>query len=82
MNRTSSRPRMNEEIVSFQRDGAVLLSGLFQQSWIELHNEGLDANCNNPTDRSRVWDRDEKGHTMFWDSQAWQRVNRVPTIYF
>lgn len=70
----ANREITSDEIATFERDGVVCLSGLFNDSWIELLNKGLDANCQNPTQRSRIWDRDEQGRTMFWDRQAWQNI--------
>lgn len=72
--KSTSRAITSDEIATFERDGVVCMSGIFDHSWIELLNKGLDANCQNPTQRSRIWDRDEQGRTMFWDSQAWQNI--------
>ncbi len=71
-----------DEVSNFQRDGVVLLEGLFDKQWVDLLDKGLDANCNNPTDRSRIWDRDDQGRTMFWDSQAWQRIDEYKQFVF
>ena len=76
MNTKIPREITAEEIDNYHRDGVVLLPSMFDDEWIELLKQGLRANCNNPTDRSRVWDRDEQGRTMFYDSQAWQRVDQ------
>ncbi len=70
------------EVTSFQQDGVVMLKGLFDERWVELLDRGLEANCNSPTDRSRIWDRDEQGRTMFWDSQAWQRIEEYKQFVF
>ena len=61
-----------DEIESYDRDGVILLRGMFDLDWIELLSEGLDFNCDNPGSRSRIWDRDADGRTMFYDAQAWQ----------
>jgi len=70
------------EISTYQRDGVVLLSNMFDSDWIELLRQGLSANCENPTDRSRVWDRDAEGRTMFWDSLAWQGIEEYQKFIF
>ncbi len=70
------------EIETYHRDGVVLLPGLFDQDWIGLLDQGLQANCENPTDRSRVWDRDPAGRTMFYDSQAWQGIAEYRKFIF
>ena len=72
MNTALARDILPAEVDSYQNDGVVLLTGMFDADWITLLDKGLTENCSRPTDRSRVWDRDEAGRTMFWDSQAWQ----------
>jgi ectoine hydroxylase-related dioxygenase (phytanoyl-CoA dioxygenase family) len=70
------------EIATYHRDGVVLLPEMFDADWIGLLTTGLDANCETPTDRSRVWDRDAEGRTMFWDSQAWQGIEQYRRFIF
>jgi len=82
MNREVPRPITTEEITTYQRDGVVLLAGLFDLDWIELLDKGLTTNCAVPTDRARVWDRDAEGRTMFWDSQAWQGIDEYRQFIF
>ena len=64
------------EIATYHRDGVVLLPGMFDADWIDLLRAGLQANCEAPSQRSRVWDRDARGRTMFYDSQAWQGIEQ------
>jgi ectoine hydroxylase-related dioxygenase (phytanoyl-CoA dioxygenase family) len=71
-----------DENASYHRDGVVLLPGMFDDDWIDLLKRGLIANCDNPTRRSRVWDRDVSGRTMFYDSQAWQRIDEYRQFIF
>ncbi len=59
------------EIDAFRRDGVVMLPAMFASSWIGLLHDGLNAHLDAPTDRARVWDRDDAGRTMFWDAMAW-----------
>ena len=82
MNREMCREITPDEVASFHRDGVVLLSGMFDRDWIELLKRGLLANCDNPTQRSRVWDRDAAGRTMFYDSQAWQGIEEYQRFIF
>ena len=82
MNTDIPRAITSEEIATYQRDGVLLLRDFFYVGWIELLNKGLVANCKNPTDRSRVWDRDTAGRTMFWDSQAWQGIEEYRQFIF
>ena len=74
MNIDIPRAVSEDEIETYHRDGVVLLPGMFDSDWIDLLAQGLSANCEAPTRRSRVWDRDAEGRTMFYDSQAWQGV--------
>jgi ectoine hydroxylase-related dioxygenase (phytanoyl-CoA dioxygenase family) len=70
------------EISTYHQDGVVLLSSMFDDEWIRLLKNGLSANCENPSSRSRVWDRDAAGRTMFYDSQAWQGINEYRQFIF
>jgi ectoine hydroxylase-related dioxygenase (phytanoyl-CoA dioxygenase family) len=70
------------EIETFRRDGVVMLSGMFDEEWIDLLRSGLDAHLDEPTTRARVWDRDEAGRTMFWDSLAWRDVAEYRRFVF
>ena len=82
MNTELSREITNEEIDTFHRDGVILLKAMFDDEWIELLKQGLNQNCQNPTHRARIWDRDTEGHTMFWDSQAWQGIEEYQNFIF
>lgn len=82
MNAELSRAITNEEIETFHQDGVILLKSMFDQEWIELLKQGLNQNCQNPTHRARTWDRDAEGHTMFWDSQAWQEIEEYQKFIF
>jgi ectoine hydroxylase-related dioxygenase (phytanoyl-CoA dioxygenase family) len=82
MNTDIPRAITADEIETYDRDGVVLLPSMFDADWIELLNQGLEVNCNNPTQRSRVWDRDEVGRTMFYDSQAWQGIEEYRRFIF
>ena len=82
MNSKPLHPVSPEDINKFHEDGVVLLSGMFDQEWIDVLNRGLTTNCEDPTNRSRVWDRDAAGRTMFWDSQAWQNIDEYRQFIF
>ena len=82
MNSDAPRAITPEEIATYHRDGVVLLPEMFDDAWIDLLKAGLLANCAAPTDRSRVWDRDAAGRTMFYDSQAWQRIAEYRRFIF
>ncbi len=82
MNAGALRPITAGEIAAYHRDGVVLLPGMFDRGWIELLKKGLAANCENPTHRARIWDRDAEGRTMFWDSQAWRGIEEYRRFIF
>ena len=82
MNTDIPRTITSAEIATYHRDGVVFLPRIFDQAWIDLLNDGLRANCLTPTDRSRVWDRDAAGRTMFYDSQAWQTIAEYRRFIF
>ena len=72
----------DDEVATYHRDGVVLLRGMFDHEWIELLDEGLDAQMTAPTGRARTWDRDAQGRTMFWDSQAWLGIEQYQRFVF
>jgi ectoine hydroxylase-related dioxygenase (phytanoyl-CoA dioxygenase family) len=76
VNTNLPRDISTDEIASYHRDGVVLLPAMFGSGWIDLLQDGLRANCAAPSPRSRVWDRDAAGRTMFYDSQAWQGIEQ------
>lgn len=69
-------------IETFRRDGVVMLPNMFDGSWIELLTEGLAAHLETPSPRARIWDRDDEGRTMFWDSMAWHDVEQYRQFVF
>ena len=71
-----------EEIDTYHRDGVVPLRGMFDKDWIELLNKGLDANYESPTKRSRIWDKDDAGRTMFYDTLAWREIEEYKKFIF
>lgn len=82
MNTELPREITHEEIETWRRDGVILLKAMFDDDWIELLKKGLDQNCGSPTHRARAWDRDSRGCTMFWDSQAWQGIKEYQKFIF
>jgi len=82
MNSELLRQISTEEIDIYHRDGVVPLRGMFDKDWIELLNKGLDANCKSPTERSRIWNKDASGHTMFYDTLAWREIEEYKKFIF
>lgn len=42
--------------------------------WIDTLRIGIDKNIESPSERGRLWDRDDAGRTCFYDSQAWLEI--------
>ena len=82
MNTELLRPITSKEIDTYHRDGVLLLKNMFDKDWIELLNKGLDLNCKSPTERSRIWDKDDEGHTMFYDTLAWRKIEEYKKFIF
>ncbi len=66
----------NDDKETYHRDGVVCLRSMFGLEWLDLLRDGLASHLEAPTHRARVWDRDEAGRTMMWDSQAWRSVGQ------
>jgi len=82
VNKELLRTLTNKEIDTYHRDGVVPLRGMFDKDWIELLNKGLNVNCEYPTERSRIWDKDDAGHTMFYDTLAWKEIEEYKKFIF
>jgi ectoine hydroxylase-related dioxygenase (phytanoyl-CoA dioxygenase family) len=82
MNKKIIRPIRQDEVEQFDHDGVILLKEMFDSEWISSLSQGLDKNIELPSTRSRVWDRDENGRTMFYDAQAWQQINEYQNFIF
>ena len=83
MSNSAATPEISaDQIDTFRRDGVVMLSNMFDVEWIELLRAGLSRHLAAPTPRARVWDRDDAGRTMFWDSMAWHDVPEYQRFVF
>jgi len=74
MNTDLPRDIADDEIETFDRDGVVMLEGMFDAGWIALLDEGLSRSRAAPTGRAQVWDRDAENRETYYDSHAWRRV--------
>ena len=61
-----------QDIEQYSRDGAVCLRGVIDLEWIERLKVGIEHTLANPTERSRLWNRDEQGRESRYDSQVWR----------
>ncbi len=82
MNNEPLRAITTDEVTAFGRDGVVPLPGLFDREWIASLRAGLERNRRHPTDRARIWDRDDEDRTVFYDSQAWQGIDEYRSFVF
>ena len=63
------------DISRFSEDGVVFLRNVFKPEWIEKLSHGIEDNIANPSERGRIWDKDEQGRTCFYDSQVWRDID-------
>ncbi|MGH1487789.1 MAG: phytanoyl-CoA dioxygenase family protein [Acidimicrobiales bacterium] len=64
------------EVEQFWRDGVVCLRGVIDPEWISELTAGVNQNIAAPSDRGRLWNRDEQGCTTFYDSQVWNEIEQ------
>lgn len=82
MNKHIKRAISERDIATYHNDGVILLEQVFDEDWVRLLDNGLQVNRQNPSVRSRVWDRDADDRTMFYDSQAWQAIPEYQQFIF
>jgi len=63
------------DISRFNENGVVFLKSVFSQEWIEKLTAGIEVNIANPSERGRIWDKDEQGRSCFYDSQVWREID-------
>lgn len=63
------------DVEAYSRDGVACVRGAIDAAWLTVLREGLERHLVAPSDRGRLWDRDEHGRTTFYDSQAWQAID-------
>ncbi|MBL4756235.1 MAG: phytanoyl-CoA dioxygenase family protein [Rhizobiales bacterium] len=62
----------SETITAFQRDGAVLIKGLFKP-WVEGVSEAIEQNKANPSYRERTYRPDDGSAPFFQDYCVWSQ---------
>lgn len=60
------------DVDAFDRDGAVCLRGVIDETWITRLLEGVEHTLHHPSPRGRLWDRDDQGRESRYDSQVWR----------
>jgi ectoine hydroxylase-related dioxygenase (phytanoyl-CoA dioxygenase family) len=71
MHRVSARIR-DEDVATYQRDGAICIRQLFTPEEIDLLRSGIDANLANPSPRSKVASRPDDPGWFIEDFCNWQ----------
>ncbi len=65
-------PVADADIRAFAADGVVCLQGVIGQEWIEKLSAGVEYTLAHPTERGRLWNRDDRGRESRYDSQVWR----------
>ena len=60
---------------AFQRDGVVVVRGLFDQQQIALLESGIEQNLSNPSHRAKVASRPDDPGRFFEDFCNWQNID-------
>lgn len=61
-------------IAAYRDDGVAFIRGAFSPDWVEKLRRGVEANMAAPSERGRLWDRDDHGRSCFYDSQVWREI--------
>jgi ectoine hydroxylase-related dioxygenase (phytanoyl-CoA dioxygenase family) len=71
MERLTSNTITEQEISSFQEDGAICLRAVFNQRWIDLLRSGIEYNRLHPSAMTK-----RKGHSplFFHDYNNWESI--------
>ncbi|MBT6984885.1 MAG: phytanoyl-CoA dioxygenase, partial [Rhodospirillaceae bacterium] len=67
------RPITDAEVADYDRDGAVLLKGLFDLDWIEALQEAVESDKKTPGPMVRYNTPPGGSGEFFVDFQLWQR---------
>ena len=60
---------------AFNRDGVVFLQNVFEPHWVDTLLQGIAQNIKSPSERGRIWDKDDQGRSCFYDSQVWRDID-------
>ena len=67
-------PVTSEDIAAFERDGAVCLRAVFDQSWLKILETGLEKNFADPGPDGTVYTEPGKPGGFYDDYCNWQRI--------
>ena len=69
MTTVARNPVRSEDVEAFRRDGAVLLKGVLDESWLQVLTQGVALDLAQPSPRRLDWVRDEaSGEHLFFDA--------------
>ena len=69
MTAVASIPVRSEDVEAFRRDGAVMLEGVLDETWLQVLAQGVALNLAQPSSRQLDWVRDEAGgEHLFFDA--------------
>lgn len=64
----------HQDIETFERDGAIVLRGVFDPAWLSRLADGLEKNFENPGPYSTLYTEDGKPGGFYDDYCNWQRI--------
>ena len=71
MTTESTNPVRSEDVEAFRRDGAVMLRGVLDETWLRVLSQGVALNLAQPSTRRLDWVRDEaSGEHLLFDAVA------------
>ena len=73
MNREPLRDVTEEEIETFERDGVVLLKGMFDADWIQAMQDGFDAAIHDLGPLGKNMATEDQGGAYYMDLGLWMR---------
>lgn len=68
-------------VEDFQRDGVVLIRGLFSD-WVDELREGIDENMRNPGEFGKNYTKDGQAGQFFGDYCNWQRIPQYKNFFY
>lgn len=82
MNLESVSNRLNDTTLDdFQRDGVVLIKGLFRD-WVDELREGIDANMQEPGEFGKNYTKSGQQGQFFGDYCNWQRIPQYKNFFY
>jgi ectoine hydroxylase-related dioxygenase (phytanoyl-CoA dioxygenase family) len=71
----------NSQVQSFEKDGVVLIKGVFKD-WVETLRSGIDSNMQSPGPYGKNYTKEGAGGQFFGDYCNWQRIGEYRDFLF